>query len=387
MRIVWLATIGLCLLLGAASFSSFLELIRSGSHTSCKEPFCDFEVYALALERVRDGVSPYVLTDALIFVYPPIFLDLFAPFPDPTFRAVMLGGYAIATVAFFLAAPRMALPATLVTAPGGALAFAVLSGNVALFGHLAAAAAAFAGARRRDWRILMVIACGLALMKPYFLAYLTIPALAAAPEARARALLESCVAFAIYAAIMATSAALQPEIAKEFLAALNAQVVDGGNVGTGFAFLFQRILEDPVAAITLHTAASAAMFFAAIRASDYVRAHASPMLSKRETRVALLCIAAILCNPRLNHYDYAASDILIALLFLSTPRIALRLGFVAAFLVSKLVVSNAFAASEDAFARVGFMLLSIWLLPCLLLTLAALRGLLDRWQAAKSDLT
>lgn len=282
------------------------------------DAFFDARVFGRAIEGIRSGFGPYALihggnpqlTD-LPLVQPPhvaILLEVLAG-TGVTAGAIDLVisiTVALGIVTGVLASSRLFIdptPSGAVLGAGifaslicGAGMIAVVTGNLSglLFGSIIASI--LIGSTRSDWRLFHGLVLVAVLLKPFFAALWIIPVMASAWSWRAfrTGAVLTVLALVIYGA----GAALRPDLASGWLAALGSRQAVGDVGGGLYGLLYKSDATGPVGAIAVHAGYVVGLLLL-LRFGT----------ASGRMKLAALLITAIAANPRMNAYDYSYAAI------------------------------------------------------------------------------
>lgn len=277
--------------------------------------FWDQQAYVRALGDFLQGGNPYRADVAFPFVYHPIVLAVFSLFGSQLARVLSVASVAMA--AWFVVTSA-SLPVAdkghlllAASAIGGFGVTSVASGNITTPLHFLLIAVVIAAATSGEpsrIRRLTLLLVGLALIKPYFLAYAILPVVLARSRSRAIATLgASAVALAL---IVFGDYLARPALSRAFLDALS-QLVVRGDLGIGvFRFLTHHGYSSAVSMIG-HLAVVAGA--GAVTAGAFTYCHADGVRDLRLMRALLVYFVCTLLNPRMQVYDVFPA--LVCLLF------------------------------------------------------------------------
>lgn len=267
-------------------------------------PFWDYRVYVHALDHFRAGASPYG-AQALPFVYPPIFLNLFGHAPFALLYALFVAAsLALVVRCVWLArSSDFGFAAALGFLTGGSGVGGLLTGNFAIFAHLLVVAAFYA-ATRSDARTsakygaLALLIVLFASIKIYFLAYA--PVFLFVPKgARYFALAALGVAVVGVAQL-----ALELPLWTAFESTLRYQMLTVGDDGLVLPGVLRQHLPalSTFADTLVHVLIVCALFAYAVNPLRAPRAIAA---GDRAGKLFYVLAFAIALNPRMKEYDIA----------------------------------------------------------------------------------
>lgn len=315
-----------------------LLLIGWGFYWAPLGALWDLQVYSRAVNELSLHANPYQTGDAahqFPFVYHPVILQLFSLINSfISLNAFLIGTYAAIATYFALQYNKVIKTSSdthsfthtglnLITALvfGGAGVVAVMSGNLSTYMHLGLLATFMMAIRSKSGALKHIPTYAiffLALIKPYFLAYLAVSL------CTSRSLKKSF----IQCALLVTSFAIgwvllsrlfTPEY-ERFLTALSS-LVDAGDIGYSlFGLLKNRFnIHNTVLALSIHAVFAivailvAGWFVAILRKSSYV-------VSQYQI-VFLTYFICTIINPRMKEYDFFASALcLITFICISSSR-------------------------------------------------------------------
>ena len=268
-------------------------------------PFWDYKVYACALEQFNRGANPYS-PHGFPFVYPPIFLNLFARIPFhwlyPAFvcAALIYLAYSIRHADFVVAGALGLLT-------GSAGVGGILTGNFAIFAHLLIISLFYAAShdaspqRRGATATYCALAFFIALfaaIKIYFLTY-AVAFLFIPKGVRYFFAVPLFVALATIAQL-----ALEPRLWTSFATLLRWQMLTQNDSG----LVLFGILEQHVRALSaledglIDELVVVALFVYAVHPLRGLRLMASENVPGRLFYILAFCIVL---NPRIKEYDIA----------------------------------------------------------------------------------
>jgi len=268
-------------------------------------PFWDYKVYAYALDQFSRGANPYT-PHGFPFVYPPIFLNLFARIP---FHWLYLA-FVCASLIYLAYSIRHAdfvVAGALGFLTGGAGVGGILTGNFAIFAHLLIIALFYAasqdaspqsrGATARSCALAFFIAL-FAAIKIYFITYAVV--FFFIPKGmRYFFAVPLCVALATIAQL-----ALEPRLWTSFETLLRWQMLTQNDSG----LVLFGILEQHVRALSaledglIYELVVVALFVYAVNPFRGRRLMASENVPGRLFFILAFCLAL---NPRMKEYDIA----------------------------------------------------------------------------------
>lgn len=263
-------------------------------------PFWDYHVYVHALDQLRAGANPYDM-QALPFVYPPIFLNLFGHVPFAPLYALFVAAslvyaawrfgkthfWPVALLGFFL---------------GGTGAGGIITGNFATFAHLLVIALFYSASQDENraplkYALLSFLVFLFASIKIYFFAYAFV--FLFVPKGMRYFLFAACgVALAGVGQLV-----LEPQLWSAFKTMLRYQIIvrnDGGDGLPGYLQHYAPALP-ATADVLLHELIVLALFVYAI--GPFGAPRVIPFRDVSGKLFYLLALA-ILLNPRIKTYDF-----------------------------------------------------------------------------------
>jgi hypothetical protein len=307
----YLAAVALFLAIVAVWYR-YLELPGTGVFAGVGA-FIDAKVYARALASWTAGQDPYTRTEALPFVYPPMFLRVVGPLASRL--PAHTGWYGYLTLQ---AVCLLSVPWTLATAylrsrwltPAVAMLifslqpnlfeeYVLLTGNIANIFYPVALLAGVSGLRRNRWLAFYIVVVLAALIKPTFLALLLLPLLAGRGQWVPSAL---CVALVLAGYL--SQRALMPQAYAAFQRNVYSEIVLRDDAGFNlFNFLHKQgrriaLLNKPAVLSALHLLVIGPLLtaFWLLRRRRFQPAVA-------DLWVPALLVLIILANPRMQHID------------------------------------------------------------------------------------
>jgi hypothetical protein len=276
-------------------------------------PFWDASVYDHAIDNWRGHRDPYsTVSQGLLFVYPPVFLYaggfLAALLPHHWGWYLFLGCHlsAFLGLPLLLSKCYFRLPwlsgglACLIYAaePGLAGLFSLRAGNVTSLLYFSALVAALPGLRRNSWGWFYLVVFLAGMIKPVFLLLLLLPIFAAR-----RQVVPSAVCGLLSAATYPLQRWVAPTSYRGFITATYVQIAKRSDYGAGIlgevVFLERKFVHRVVDWPPL---LAQAVFIVGILTALYLlRRRIS--LSHNGVWLALLLVAIVLCNPRIQRYD------------------------------------------------------------------------------------
>ena len=216
-------------------------VLSVASQNFALKPFWDYQIYDAAMSCFHDGCNPYTANlGRYRFVYPPVFLRVFAPFNFTLAYSLLIlamVGVGLWRLSSLFGKADIAIVGLLTNATG---VLSLLTGNLTLFAHLFIIGLALDAFERAGRLAPVLIFAGAVLLisviKPYFLAY-AIVLLVLRPR---RIVLFAVVVFG--AALAAASQAFtDPELWRSFKASLIAQTFSRGDLGfTLFSVVYEK---------------------------------------------------------------------------------------------------------------------------------------------------
>ncbi|QGZ60268.1 hypothetical protein [Paraburkholderia acidisoli] len=283
-------------------FLAMFSVLQQG-RGKLRAPFWDYHVYVDALARLHAGANPYA-AQALPFVYPPLFLNLFGHAPFASVYALFAAA-ALGCALWGIGRSPVWLVAALGFLTGGAGVGGIVTGNFAIFAHVLLVALFYAASRDEGlgtdasralaWLIALLIVV-FASIKIYFFAYAFV--FLFLPKATRYLLLAAAgVALAGVAQVV-----FEPQQWAAFEAMLRLQMLVRNDAGLVLPGLLQRHLHalPPFVDVLVHVTIVTALFVYAINPLRAPRAIAFGDVSGK---LFYLLAFAIVLNPRLKEYD------------------------------------------------------------------------------------
>lgn len=299
----------------------------------------DMSVYLRAISDLSKGIDPYRINAGLPFVYHPLVLDSFAFLNRiAPLKAWLLVLYAMSSGWFVMEVMkwlrtnahartdrqtiredtgwRASGCASLLSAAafGGVGIVSIQSGNMTAFMHFALIAAFLRRSRSSELLVRnfpFILIAVLSVIKPYFLAYLLIPA--SLHESNWKKVQGSALTIATFLLLWMPSRYFSPEAYSSYIGALHYQMLDLGDVGYSFFMFYRRVVHNDLIALTLHGITACAALIMAVKV----------LPKKLETGeneglvIFLLYSVLTLASPRMKEYDFFPA-IICFFLFLKT---------------------------------------------------------------------
>ena len=287
-------------------------VLSVASQNFALKPFWDYQIYDAAMSCFHDGCNPYTANlGRYRFVYPPVFLRVFAPFNFTVAYSLLIlsmlviGLWRLSDVA---GRADVAIAGFLTSATG---VLSLLTGNLTLFAHLLVIGLSLHAFQRAErWGPALGLAAAvfvISVIKPYFLAYALILLVL-----RPRRIALFAAVIAGVALATAAQAFADPELWRSFKASLIAQTFSRGDLGFT---LFSPVYEKTGALIVgvgAHLAVIGALALATV--ALLLRGERRPWRAMNASELFYCLALAIVLNPRLKEYDLSA---LMACVYLS----------------------------------------------------------------------
>jgi hypothetical protein len=273
--------------------------------------FWDISVYNRAVADYSHGVDPYRTNEIFPFMYHPLVLRLLALLAGLVHLGVLIPALTVTALGWLLSELRRAgvasspirllAAAAVAAAFGGIGAQALMSGNLAPLMHFSLMAALLRGvcagkalARLAPYVLILVFA----LVKPYFLIFLSAPVLLYAN--RRVALVAAGVVIVLFGAIWAGCAEyVWPDEYARFMHNLQWHILGRGDLGYTFFFVFDALTHNAFLSLGLH--ALVAVLLIALVPLLFAKRYGAE--SPQAPRLLLMYVVLTLANPRMKDYD------------------------------------------------------------------------------------
>lgn len=272
----------------------------------------DANVYTGAIGRYLEGGNAYDSAIHPRFVYHPIFLQAFGLAGDLA-KALLMFLFVLSGVYFLKALANRKetlFPFLLAFCYSGVGFDQVVVGHVTLPLHFMLLIPLVVGrwvARKQNVYIALVAVAS--LIKPYMLAYLAIPVVAAymADQRWQATLRNAAIAVVGLAVVVWGDYLYNPLLTKDFLSALHSQTLVDGDLGQAPFYAFFKVTHSTAKALLLHILTVIALF------GPVIYLFWKNPEENEDAKIFYLYFFLTMLNPRLKEYDISAALIAIFL--------------------------------------------------------------------------
>ena len=290
-----------------ASFEMALTILQYTQYKTDRF-FIDTNTYVTSVARYLRGLDPYDLAAIPHFPYHPIPLLLFSLAGNHLKEALI---YMYVLIGVFLLRGLMnhknfAYPFLLAFGYMGVGLTELAGGNITLPLHLLLLGLLIQGLNTRiKINSFIFINVLVALIKPYMLAYIIIPALISPRTAQSWQVTSKMTAlgFIVFAMTVSLQHLISPELTKDFLRSLQQLTLSEGDLGQGFFMMFFRATHSELISLGLH------VFSVALLCGPILYLLWRKSESSETSKLFYLYFFLTMVSPRIKEYDVAAAMI------------------------------------------------------------------------------
>jgi hypothetical protein len=263
--------------------------------------FWDFSVYQNALVDYKNGINPYSPDGRKIsFIYHPVFLDFFSFVPKNLIAEFFGAFYLLSIYIFAKAISTEQLQWFAISIPfAGIGVLSFYSGNVTVFLHLFLLANLLYCTRKNSWATSYYLIFAFSLIKPYFLAYLAIPAFYPSNKKLGPKIFHILSSLLIFILIGIFYYFNSHDLVRDFVSALHSKTLAKGDIGLAFYKYLFLATHNANLSLVVHSILSL-WLLSTLYYSTYKIKNSS---ITKEGYLFIAYFILTIINPRLKEYD------------------------------------------------------------------------------------